>query len=59
MSSYHHRINVRLMVTNIIQIKSGISMSVDVRATIQENIMFVKNIILRILVHVLVKIENI
>ena len=59
MSSYHHRIDVPLMVTNIIQIRSGITINVDVRATIQENIMCVKNIILRILVHVLVKIENI
>ena len=42
---FHANRNVNLMVENIIQIKSGITVNVDVSAKIQENIMCAKNII--------------
>ena len=42
-------VNVNLMVQNVIQIKSGITSCVDVRAKIQENIMCVEKIMFGIL----------
>ena len=47
------------MVGNLIQIKGEIMINVDVSAKFQENIMCVKKIIFGILVHALVKSENI
>ena len=44
---------------NVTQFKSGITINVDVRVKIQENIMRAKKIISGILVHVLVKMVNI
>ena len=44
------------MVENVIQIKSGITISVD---AIAKNITYVKNIIFGILLHVVVKMVNV
>ena len=44
------------MVENVIQIKSGITISVD---AIAKNIAYVKNIIFGILLHVVVKMVNV
>ena len=41
---------------NVIQINGGIMMNVDVRV---ENVMHVKNVVFRILLHVVVKMESI
>ena len=51
----HVIVNVKLMVVNIIQIKSGIKICVDVIVKIQQKIMYVKTIMFGILVHKLVK----
>ena len=51
----HVIVNVNLMVENIIQIKSGIKICVDVIVKIQQKIMYVKTIIFGILVHKPVK----
>ena len=50
---------VYVMVENVIKIKTGIMINVDVSAKIQENIICGKNIIFGMAVHVLVKIVNI
>ena len=47
------------MVENIIQIKSGITINVDVSVEIRKNIICAKKIIFRILLHVVAKIVNI
>ena len=52
----HANINVDLMEENVIQIKSGITINFNVSGKI---IIYVKNIIFEILVHAIVKIENI
>ena len=52
-------VNVNLIVENIIQIKSGITIIVDASAKIREKIRLLKKIIFGILVHVLVKMVNI
>ena len=52
---YHANVNVNLMQENVTQIKSGITINVDVSAKIRENIICAKNFLMRILVHVLEK----
>ena len=47
------------MVESVIQIKGGMTINVNLNAKTRENIMYVKKIIFRILVHVLVKMVNI
>ena len=51
-SIYHVNINLNLMVENVIQIKSGIMINVDVNV---KNMTYVKNIIFGILLHVVTK----
>ena len=58
-SIYHANENVNLMVKNLIQIKSGITIDVGASVKIQKTIMYAKKIIFGILLHVLVKIVNI
>ena len=55
---YHANVNVNLIVENVANIKSVITINVGVSVKIQQNIMFTKNTILRILLHVVVKTEN-
>ena len=57
--TYQVNVNVNLMVENSIQIKSGITINVDVSGKIQKNNTCAKNIIFGILLHVVVKIINI
>ena len=52
-------VNVYLMAENVTQIKSGIITNIDVSTKTQKIIMHVKNIILAILLHVVVKMLNI
>ena len=52
---YHGNININLMVENVTQSKSGIMVSVGVNVRIHKSIICVKNIILEMLLHVLVK----
>ena len=53
---YHANVNVNLMEESVIQIKSEISMNVDTNA---KNIIYMKNIIFGILLHVVIKMVNI
>ena len=53
---YHANVNVNLMVENVIQIKSGITINVDARV---KDIMYVKRSIFRVVLHVVAKIVNI
>ena len=53
---YHANINVNLTEENVMKIKSGILINVDVSV---KNITYVKKIIFRILPHVVAKMENI
>ena len=46
------------MAEKVIQIKSGITINVGTSAKIQKNIVYVKNIIFGILLHVVVKMVN-
>ena len=55
---YHANVNVNLIVENVANIKSVITINVGVSGKIQQNTMFTKNTILRILLHVVVKMEN-
>ena len=55
---YHINVNVKFMTENVIPIKIGITINVNVIVKIQEN-MRPKKIIFGILVHILVKIKNI
>ena len=55
---YHANVNVNLIVENVANIKSVMTINVGVSVKIQQNIMFTKNTILRILLHVVVKMEN-
>ena len=55
---YHANVNVNLIVENVANIKSVITINVGVSVKIQQNIMFTKNTILRILLQVVVKMEN-
>ena len=49
-------VNVNLMEENVIQINGGIMINVDVSV---KNIIYVKKIMFGILLHVIVKLENI
>ena len=51
---YHANVNVNLLEENVIQIKSGTMINVAVK-----NIIYVEKIISEILLHVVVKMENI
>ena len=53
---YHANVNVNLTKENVIQIKTGIAVNVDVGV---KNIKLVKKITFRILLRVIVKIVNI
>ena len=55
---YHGNININLMVENVTQSKSGIMVSVGVNVRIHKSIICVKNIILEMLLHVLVKMAD-
>ena len=52
-------VNANLAVKNLIQIKSGIEININVDVKIQQNIMYVKKFMFGILVHVLVKLIDI
>ena len=52
---YHAGVNVSLMVKNVTQIESGITLNVSVSVKIPINIMCVKKVIFGILLHVVVK----
>ena len=56
---YHANANVNLMVENITQIKSGITINFDASVKIQKNKMCVKTIIFGILSQAVVKMVNI
>ena len=56
---YHANVNLNLVVENVILIKSGITINVDVTVKIWKNIMYVKKIIFGILLHVVAKMVNI
>ena len=58
-SIYHANENVRLMAENVIQIKSGETINVDVGVKIWKNIICAKKIIFGILLHVAAKVVNI
>ena len=53
---YHANVNVHLMEENVIQINGGITINVEVNV---KNVIYVKKIIFGILLHVVVKMENI
>ena len=55
-NTYHANVNVNLIEENLIQTKSGIMINVDVSV---KNIIYVKKIISGILLHTVVKMENI
>ena len=55
-NAYHPNVNVNLMKENVIQINSGKTISVDVSVNI---IIYMKNNILGILLHVVAKMQNI
>ena len=57
--AYHANVNVNLMVENVIQIKSGIMINVDVSMIIQKKYCVCKNIKFTVLIHVVVKMVNI
>ena len=56
---YNANANANLMVENVIQIISGITINLGPNVKIQENFIYVKNIIFGILAHVVVKMVNI
>ena len=53
---YHANVNVHLMEENVFQIESGITINVNASV---ENIIYVKKNIFGILLHVVMKMENI
>ena len=53
---YHANVNVNLIEENVIQINGGITINVDVSVKI---FMYMKKIIFGILLHLIVKMENI
>ena len=53
---YHANVNLDLMKRNVVHINGGIKINVYVSV---ENVIYIKKIIFRILIHVVVKIENI
>ena len=52
-------VNVNLIIENVMQIEKGITINVEMSAKIQKNIVYAKNIVTRVLLHVLSKIANI
>ena len=56
---YHANANVNLMVENVIPIKSGLMVVIDVSIKFQKNIMCAKKIIFEILLHVVMKMVNV
>ena len=56
--AYHVNAKINLMVENLTQIKSGITVNVCVSVKFQTNMMCVKKIIFGILLHVVVKMVN-
>ena len=55
-SIYHANLNVDLIEKNVIQINGEITINIDVSI---KNVMYVQKIIFSILLHVVVKMENI
>ena len=55
-SKYHTNVNVGLMVKNVTRIDAGITVTVEVSVT---NVMHVEKVKFRILLQVIVKMENI
>ena len=55
-SIYHAHVNVDLMQENIIQINGGITINIDMSV---KNAMYVKKVIFRIILYVILKMENI
>ena len=55
-SIYHANLNVDLIEKNVIQINGEITVNIDVSI---KNVMYVQKIIFSILLHVVVKMENI
>ena len=53
---YHANVNVDLMEENVTQINGGITINVDVNV---KNVMYVKKVVFGILLHVVVKMDNI
>ena len=53
---YHASVNVKLIEENVLQINGGTTINADVSV---KNVMYMKKIIFRILLHVVAKIENI
>ena len=53
---FHVSVNVNLMEQNVIQINGGITINVDLSV---KNIIYVKMIMFGVLLHVIVKMENI
>ena len=53
---YHGNVNVNLMEENVIQINGGIMLIIDVN---EKNVMYVRKIMFRILLDVVMKMENI
>ena len=56
---YHATANVNLMLEEVIQIKSGITINVDARVKIQKHVVCTKKIIFGILLHEVAKMVNI
>ena len=56
---YHANVNLNLVMENVILIKSGITINVDVTVKIWKNIMYVKKIIFGILLYVVAEMVNI
>ena len=55
-STYHANVNVNLIEKNVAQINGRMTKNVDMSV---KNVMYVKKIIFEILLHVVIKIENI
>ena len=53
--TYHANVNVNLIAESVIQIRSGITINVNARA---KNIIYVKKIIFKIMLHVVAKMIN-
>ena len=55
MNLKHYNVNVNLMEKNVIQSKSEVTRNVDMSVKIWKNIVYTKNILFGILLHVAVK----
>ena len=55
LKAYHANVNVNLIAESVIQIRSGITINVNARA---KNIIYVKKIIFKIMLHVVPKMIN-